>query len=1154
MPNMLNHEVFTRDPIHSSIPNDGVASLTEPKTDQEWNTLRFELESFVCEGQYHQGLQKILGSFQRGLDSSTQAAVWVSGFYGSGKSHLVRVLEHLWRNLQFKDRRFARDMVHLPDDLKNLLRELETEGRRQGGLWAAAGTLGAGTSESIRLAVLGIIYRAAGLPMSYSQARFILWLKETMILESVQVALEARGKTLEAEATHLFVSPVLAEAVLNANPKLAESSKELRELFKNQFPQKTDVDESEFSDALQQVLKSQSRTANQLPLTLLVLDELQQYVNEDADRMFQVQTVIESVTKTLGSRLLVVATGQSAMQASPQLQKLQARFTVQIPLQQSDVQYVLRKVILAKKPDCYASVQATLEHHSGEIDRQLSGTQIAPNGTDKQEWVADYPLLPARKRFWDAVIQAVDRTGTNAQLRNQLRMLQRSLYLIAKKPLGWVIPADAIYYELRDDLKNIRVLLPETDETIYDLSKDKSAQGMLASRLVALCFLMTQLSSHTLIGLRATQEILADLLIEDLGRGSELRQAVPPALEQLVSTGKLVLIEGEYKLQTVEGRQWDAQFRTNLGQMKGNVSRVTEERNRRLQGALSQQTKNLTLSQGDSKTPRNWGLDYGSEPPVLQNDVPIWVRDGWNSTESEVKSAAVSQGLESPMVTLFIPKVSSEELKSLIEEYLAYQETLYVSASSEPSTPGGKEAKAGMNAKKELVEGKLNALLSSVIVGTRVFQAGGSEIAEGTIRESLQQAANAALSRLYKDFKVADYAKWGDVFNKAKDGNANALEQIGFSGDPKDQAVCKQILKWIGAGKSGKEITKHFSSAPFGYPKDALHGSLLVLLLSGDLKATSNGQPIMAKQLDHREIEKVDFKTEQVVITVIQKIELRKLFQNLGVAHKDKDDLLTPAELLLEKMQHLKREAGGEAPAPVVPQAHYLEELKSKNGNDLLSAILDASQTLTADFTAWTALKDGIEKRLGRWKDCQSFFALAQSLAVHSQVAPQLEALKNERALLREPDPIPTIIRQLQDALRQEVLRLTEQTQEVFTQQISNLEAQGAWQDLSSEKKQQLLLENNLEVPKSPDVSTEQSLRFSLQQMGLDARKTQMDALPARFAKAFDQAVKLSAPSTVQLKLPTRTLRSSQDVKTYLAEIEEQMMQHISEGKPVMIG
>ena len=118
---MKNRELFAKDPLSLDLLNQGVSRVTNARDPNEEKVARFELQTFVCDGQYATGLQRILRSFLAQLDQPEQAAAWVSGFYGSGKSHLVKMLRFLWTNHRFADGVAARSLVtEMPADTFSL--------------------------------------------------------------------------------------------------------------------------------------------------------------------------------------------------------------------------------------------------------------------------------------------------------------------------------------------------------------------------------------------------------------------------------------------------------------------------------------------------------------------------------------------------------------------------------------------------------------------------------------------------------------------------------------------------------------------------------------------------------------------------------------------------------------------------------------------------------------------------------------------------------------------------------------------------------------------------------------------------------------------------------------------------------------------------
>src|ERR1700683_4229399 len=145
MPTLIR-DILLRDPSKEGLVNNGQARITtDAGDDNTKQELRGELSTFVCEGQYSEGIIKILSSFLTSRNQTHQKAAWVSGFFGSGKSHLLKMLCHLWTDTKFADGASARSLVQeLPDEVRDLLVELDRAGKRSGGLLAAAGTLTSG--------------------------------------------------------------------------------------------------------------------------------------------------------------------------------------------------------------------------------------------------------------------------------------------------------------------------------------------------------------------------------------------------------------------------------------------------------------------------------------------------------------------------------------------------------------------------------------------------------------------------------------------------------------------------------------------------------------------------------------------------------------------------------------------------------------------------------------------------------------------------------------------------------------------------------------------------------------------------------------------------------------------------------------------------
>jgi len=1147
-------DVLQRDPSTHPLVNQGQARIADKSNEKVLDELRGELSTFVCEGQYAEGIIKILKSFLANLTSTSQKAAWVSGFFGSGKSHLLKMACHLWQDTKFPDGATARSLVpSMPDELRELLRELDTAGKRAGGLLAAAGALPSGTTDHVRLTILAVLLRGVGLPDQYPQAQFSLWLHDQGWFEKVKGAIEGAGKQWQSELNNLYVSKHIANALLACDPGFASTEAEARNTLKAQFPPRnTDITTEEFLTAVKRVMKLVGRDGR-TPLTLLVLDEVQQYIGDSNDRSTLVTEVTEALSKQLDSSVLVVASGQSALTATPKLQKLTDRYTIRVQLSDQDVEAVIRKVLLQKKAASISTVKDFLEKHGGEVSRQLQGTRIGESAQDREVIVDDYPLLPVRRRFWEHCFRAVDAAGTHSQLRSQLRIIHDAVARLSDRGLGATVPGDELFEALAPEMVNTGVLLREINERIINLSKDGSDKGKLARRICGLVFLISRLprEAGSDIGVRASKEHIADLLVDDLlADNGKLRSTVETVLEELASSGALMKVGDEYRLQTKEGAEWDAEFRRRQGKLANDDADIQIRRDQQIYAEADRLIRTVKVVQGAAKEARQVVVSRDQTPPAGNGEsVPLWIRDGWSASEKELLDAARAAGTDSPTVFVFLPRQAADELRKLIVDAEAAQQT--IDAKGTPTTREGEEAKHSMESRRNAAVRQRDELIKQIVANAKVFQGGGSELLQATLEERVREAINAALVRLFPRFKEADHAAWETVIKRAKEGADQPLQPVGHTVATEEHPVCKAVLSTIGSGKVGIEVRKVLRASPYGWPQDAIDAALIALHRTQHVSATLNGAVLAPGQLDQNKISKAEFRVEKITLTVTEKLAIRKVFQALGVGCKAGEEL-AKAPVFLEQLAALGRATGGDAPLPAPASVTDIEDIRARVGNDQLAGIRDNAATFEKRITDWTAIKKLVDARVPTWTLVERLARHAQGLASAEDLLKQVEAVRALRLLLEPTDPVAPLRSGLADALRKALLEAHGAYETEFGKGVASLEGSSLWPKLSAADRASILTSVGLTPAVALAVSTDEALVSALDAKSLSSRRAEADAVPGRVQKALEQAAKLLEPKVRAISIERSTLTTEADVDAWLERQKKSLVAAIKDG-PVLV-
>ena len=1139
---MLNKELFTLNPEENNLLNDGVVEINTARDEQGFKIIRHELKTFVCAGEYQRGLYRILDTYLKNIDKK-QPAVWVSGFFGSGKSHLVKMLGYLWEDFRFPNGETARSIKPLPQDIQDLLVELERKQKVHGKL-SVSGTLKDFPSADIRYSFLQLFLSALGLPPLYHHFKFVYWAKQEGIYDAIKTLIEAEGKDFRKEYENLFVSSALARAVLAVKPEFAENEAKVKENFKANFQR------------LEQISREQLITTirtealplfygDKIPCTVIILDEVQQFIGQDGNKTIDIQNLTQDISSNFDGRFLLIETGQNALSDTPQLQPLQDRFSVKVSLSDTDVETVTRKTVLEKKPSASVALEQKMESVLGEISRNLAGTEFSYRTDDRATLVADYPILPSTRKFWKKIFQSIDKAGTSGQLRSQLRIVDESVKFVAGKELGMVVPADFVFEQKLQQLLQNALLLNETHSIIQE-RKSRGGDALLEGRILSVVFLLDQLPKE-LAGerLKSDESTIADLLLENLNTPSDHhRNKVKDLIRKLADDDKVLMrINDEFKLQTKAGAEWEQEYIAQTVKLHNSgEDQIQHLRHDKITTFFKDKTKTFNILHGQSRQKRDFDIWDKSERPGTDNKLNLWVRDGWSENEALVLSEIRAEGADAPLGYVYVHKKRDQDLRNEIIKFLAARFTLQTKGL--PASPEGQQAQKSMDTRMRLAEDAIRDLILKIGTDASVYLAGGNPVDVGTVQNNMEEALNSLADRQFPDFKSkADYKDWDKALAKALGGDPDALKRIGWDRDTKDHPVAVDILRFIGNGtKTGKDIRNQFIKSPYGWSQDAIDTMIVMLCKSEHLSTPETN-------LGQAKINAATFKKEIHTLSALDKIKLRKLYQDAGITCPPNQESMAANEFL-EKLKQLARTVSGDHPKiePINPAP--LQAIQNLDGNERLLRMLEEQVALKAKLDDWTAKQRLLTQRLPDWELLDQLIHFAPDA---DALRTETEAIRRDRLLFREPDPIQPVLSALTEHLRTTLNDLKGRYNTLYDTRMVELQANEYFGKLTPEQKHPILARHQVLIKPEIKPLDAQGLLHQLKKVSLDGWQTKISALPEQFQAAIDDAVQLLAPQAKPFFLPKRTLHTQTDIDTYLEDLKKQLEEMLQNASSIIL-
>lgn len=507
---------------------------------------------------------------------TTEIGAWISGYFGSGKSHLAKVLALLVENRTLQGhpatKRFDGRVPPAAPRRGSILRSLARIDQCSTQVLAFnLNTLVDSRTSPLPRLLLSQYYQARGYSTNLIYARVIereIDRRAKLAELHAEVASLAGRPWADIHRNPGFYSRHLLQGACNVAPDAFKSPEEVGqalkdaergELYNVQFLIQTMLDDLALHE-------SQIRKPARI---LLVLDESGQWIEDHADRLAQLQALVEeAAVKGQGKIWIFVTTHedmgavyQNARALQADMKKIEGRFRFKWSLTTENIELVLEDRIFKKKIAGRNAVEGAYDAAPGVLRglgelANVEGRRLP--GCDRERFVAFYPFFPYQVHLIPEVVKSLrSKGGRGEQLSGSTRTLlaiTQDILRVGRRPylqleVGELVSFDEAYGNLAGEGE----VSPDVRRELSRIEGVVPGATALTRRVAEVLFLMQDIKY-----VPRTIDNVARLLVESTADDLPgLVARIRPELDRLIAAKMVARIGEEYEFLTGERRSFE---------------------------------------------------------------------------------------------------------------------------------------------------------------------------------------------------------------------------------------------------------------------------------------------------------------------------------------------------------------------------------------------------------------------------------------------------------------------------------------------------------------------------------------------------------------------------------------------------------------------
>ena len=415
-----------------------------------------ELQEYVITKELKKHFITFFNNYTEAFTEPTNdTGVWISGFFGSGKSHFLKMLSYLLENKKVGDKTSVEWFRSKFDDdpATFMMIDQATRAKTETILFNIDIE---GFITKDKTAVLRVFAK-----MFYNHLGFY---GENLKVAMLEKYIEQLGKTeefrrifeekkgkswLECRRAFAFHGKAIIPTLMEV---LDMSEEDAKAWFSDKTA--TELSIAQFVDDVKAYIDTKPDNFR----LLFMVDEVGQYVGTDTDLLLNLQSLVEKIGSECRGKVWVVCTGQEAIDEiikvrADEFSRIQARFKTRLSLSSSSVDEVIQKRILKKKPDATELLEQVYDQNDSVLRNlfSFSGSVLDIKGyTGPSEFAVNFPFVPYQFIIMQKVFAEIRKHGNSGKHlsggeRSMLSGFQEAAQKIKEKDENALVPFFRFY-------------------------------------------------------------------------------------------------------------------------------------------------------------------------------------------------------------------------------------------------------------------------------------------------------------------------------------------------------------------------------------------------------------------------------------------------------------------------------------------------------------------------------------------------------------------------------------------------------------------------------------------------------------------------------------------------------------------------------------